>query len=438
MKPRPRRRGRTVAAAVTALVLALILADQLGIRRLSGADFPSRDPLAPALRTWVEKLASPAWGGRVPGTPENQEAARYLAEELRKAGVPPLPSAGGSYLAPIGPLNVGRGSAAALNVGRGSAVEGSNVIGYLPGQGGPAAGTVILGAHFDHLGKTREGIVLGADDNASSVAVLLGALPALVADTTRRSPVLIIFFNTEEAPYFGTAAQGSERFLAAPPPEVADRASIRVALILDLIGGVVWRHAADTVFACGAEKGTGLAAVVDRVPAEEGLSVRRLGIHMVEQMPGYGRTPVSDYNAFRARRLPFVFLSSGRTPRYHAPSDLPETLYYDRMVRTSRWITRFVTALDADPTPTVFAGEGADLAQDRDTMRWAIDAAASPFHWIPGTGPITALRLLGDRQRLHALTEAGHELDPEALGSLERASFRMQCLLYSYPVCFTF
>jgi hypothetical protein len=414
LKPRPRRRGRTVAAAITALVLALILADQLGIRRLSGADFPSHDPLAPALQTWVEKLASPAWGGRVPGTPENQEAARYLAEELRKAGVPPLPSAGGSYLAPIGPLNVGRGSAA----------EGSNVIGYLPGQGGPAAGTVILGAHFDHLGKTRDGIVLGADDNASSVAVILGALPALVADTTRRSPVLIIFFNTEEVPYFGTAAQGSERFLAALPPEVAGRASIRVALILDLIGGVVWRHAADTVFAC--------------VPAEEGLSVRRLGIHMVEQMPGYARMPVSDYNAFRARRLPFVFLSSGRTPRYHAPNDLPETLYYDRMARTSRWITRFVAALDADPTPTVFAQEGADLAQDRDTMRWAIDAAASPFHWIPGTGPITALRLLGDRQRLHALAEAGHEIDPEALGSLERASFRMQCLLYSYPVCFTF
>jgi hypothetical protein len=425
LKPRPRRRARTIAAAVTALALTLILADQLGIRRLSGADFPSPDPLAPALRTWVETLASPAWGGRVPGTPENEEAARYLADELRKAGVPPLPSAGGSYLSPISSFNVGRGSAA-------------NVIGYLPGTGGPAAGTVILGAHFDHLGKTRDGIVLGADDNASSVAVILGALPALVADTARRSPVLIIFFNTEEVPYFGTAAQGSEHFLKAPPPEVAERASIRVALILDLIGGVVWRHAADTVFACGAEKGTGLPAVVDRVPSEEGLAVRRLGIHMVERMPGYPRMPVSDYNAFRAHRIPFLFLSSGRTPRYHAPSDLPATLYYDRMARTSRWIARFAAALDADPASVVFAEDGADLARDRDTMRWAIDAAASPFRWIPGTSPITAIRLLADRRRLEAMAEPGHALDAADVGALERASFRMQCLLYSYPACFTF
>jgi hypothetical protein len=416
---------------IAALVLALILADQLGIRRLSGADFPSRDPLSPALRTWVDKLASPAWGGRVPGTPENDEAARYLAEELRKAGVPPLPSAGGSYLSPIGPGNVGRGGAVAGPVG-------ANVIGYLPGTGGPAAGTVILGAHFDHVGKTRDGICLGADDNASSVAVLLGALPALVADTARRSPVLIVFFNTEEMPYFGTAAQGSEHFLRALPPEVAGPASIRVALILDLIGGVVWRPAADTEFVCGAEKATGLPAVVDRVPGEEGLAVRRLGIHMVEQMPGYGRTPVSDYNAFRAQRIPFLFLSSGRTPRYHTPSDLPETLYYDRMARTSRWIARFVGALDADTTPTAFVEDGADLARDLDTMRWAIDAAASPFRWIPGTGPVSAIRLLTDRQKLEAMAAPGHALGAADVGALERASFRMQCLMYSYPACFTF
>lgn len=416
--PKPRRR-RTLAAILAAAILSLILADQLGIRRLSGADFPSRDPLAPALRAQVDRLASPAWAGRVPKTPENQEAARYLADELRKAGVPPLPSAGDSYLSPISP-----GLA--------------NVIGYLPGRAGPAAGTVILGAHFDHLGKTKDGVLLGADDNASSVAVLLNALPALVADATRRSPVMIVFFNTEELPYFGTAAQGSESFLKAPPPEVAERASIRLAVILDLIGGVVWRHTADTVFACGAEKGTGLPSVVDRVPPEDGLFVRRFGIHMVERLPGYSLMPVSDYHAFRNRRIPFLFLSSGRTPRYHTASDLPETLYYDRMARTSRWIARFVATLDADPTPTAFDEGGADLDRDLETLRWAIDAAASPFHWIPSTGPMTAVRLLADRRRLEAMAAPAHAWSNADVEALERVSFRVQCLLYSYPACFTF
>jgi len=352
----------------------------------------------------------------VPGTPGNQEAARYLAEELRRAGVPPLPSAGGEYLTSIGHL-------------------GANVIGYLPGE--PTAGTVILGAHFDHLGKTKEGIALGADDNASSVAVILGALPALAKDTARRSPLLIIFFNTEEAPYFGTAEQGAMRFLAALPREIGASSSIRVALILDLIGGVVWRHAADMVFACGAEKGTGLAAVVDRIQ-EEGLTVARLGIDMVERLPGYPLMPVSDYHAFRGARVPFLFLSTGRTPRYHTPADLPETLYYDRMARTSRWIARFVAELDRDPTPIQFDPKGADLARDRETLGGAIEAAASPARWIPGTGPLTAFRLLGDRGRLRAMAAPGHSFDHADIEALERASFRLQCLLYSYPACFTF
>ncbi len=39
---------------------------------------------------------------------------------------------------------------------------------------------------------------------------------------------------------------------------------------------------------------------------------------MVESMSGRGQTPFSDYDAFRNRHIPFLFLSSGRTPHYTA------------------------------------------------------------------------------------------------------------------------
>jgi hypothetical protein len=409
-----------VIVAAAGAVLLLLLLDQLGIRRLSGADFPPRDPLGLALRDHVERLASPAWGGRKPGTPGNDEAARYLAQQLEAAGLAPLPSLGG-YLAPL-PRTPG-------------APLGHNVIAHLPGAAPAPGGAVILGAHFDHLGQTADGVLLGADDNASAVAVLLGALPAL-RERKLRNPIFVVFFNTEEAPYFDTPLQGSRALLAALPPEIGERSSIRLAIVLDLIGGVVWGPSADTVFACGAEKAEGLPELVDAA-YEEGLAVRRLGIHMVENLPGYRPQAFSDYDVFRDEGVPFLFLSSGRTPRYHRSTDLPDTLHYDRMARTSRWIASLVASVDGRDTPFRSDPSGADLPADVATLRWALDAAAMPWRSVPGTGPISAARLLGDRARLRAMDAAGHALTRDDELTLERASFRLQCLLYSYPVCFT-
>jgi hypothetical protein len=413
---KPNRRARRARIALaTAFVLALLLADQLGVRRVSGGDFPRVDPDAPKLVALVDALAAPALGGRVPGSRGGIDAAHLLEDALAKAGIGPLPSASG-YQVPL----VTRSEL------------GPNVIGYLPATAPDARGVIVLGAHYDHLGKTRDGVVLGADDNASSVAVVLEAARALVAEP-RKSAVVVAFFNTEEAPYFGTSAQGSRSFVARPPREVASLGEVRVAVVLDLIGGVVWRQNADAIFACGAEKTEGLGAIVDAVQ-EPSLTVRRLGVHMIEEIPGYGHAPVSDYDVFRQRSVPFLFLSSGRTPRYHTPADLPQTLHFDRMARTSRWITKLVRAVDASEAPLTFDAASEALDVDRATMLSSISAAIRPWSTLPGTSPMSYVRLLQDRLRLGALTSPSTAADKV---SLERASFRLQCLLYSYPICFT-
>lgn len=420
-KARRRRLRRRVYAVVAVLALLLTL-DQLGVRRLSGADVPPRDPLAPMLRAHVEQLASPAWGGRKPGTQGNEEAARYLARALEAAGVEALPSLGG-YLAPIPEIG-------------GWGRVGDNVLGWIPGTDPAAEGALLVGAHFDHLGETEDGLVLGADDNAAAVAVLLAAAPA-IRERKLRHPVIVAFFNTEEAPWFGLPTQGSVRLADAPPREIGPLRSLRLAVILDLVGGVVWGPAADLLMVCGAEKSPGLPAIVDAT-REDGLTVRRLGIHMVENIPGYRPAPVSDYDVFRDREVPFLFLSSGRTPRYHKPTDLPDTLHYDRMARTSRWIAALLGAVDAREAPFRFDPAGADLPADAASIRPVLDAAALPWRSIPGTGPLTALRLLGDRARVREIASAGHTFTPDDALALERAGFRLQCLLYNFPMCFTF
>ncbi len=416
---RPRRRGRRVAFVVVLLVALLLIIDQFGVRELSGRDFPITDPLASSLRTHVEELAKPEWKGRLPGTDGNAKAARYLESTLVAAGVGPFPSLG-THLVPLADSSLGH-----------------NVLGWIPPDDPDASrGVVVLGAHFDHIGPTAEGMLLGADDNASAVAVLLGAIPSIMAMKPRQFGVAVAFFNTEESPYFNTPRQGSRGFVAELPREIGTLSNIRLAIVLDLVGGVVWRRTADTLYACGAEKARGLSAIVDAT-REDGLDVRRLGIHAVENIPGYVPQAFSDYDVFRDNRVPFLFLSSGRTPRYHRPSDLPDTLYYDRLARSSRWISKVIAGLGSSSETLTFDSKGEDYPTDRDSLRWAFDAATKPWSTIPGTSPISYARLVGDRSRLQAMEDPGHVFTAADVLAIQRASFRMQCLLYRYPVCFT-
>lgn len=416
-RPKTNRRRRKFFLAALLIVLLFVI-DQLGVRRLSGRDFPVTDPAAEALRTHVLELAKPAWNGRVPGTEGNREAARYLEDALKAAGVGPFPSAGG-YLVSLPDSRLGH-----------------NVLGWIPPDDPLlSSGVIVLGAHFDHVGPQPEGVLLGADDNASAVAVVLGAIPQLLAMKPRPYGIAIAFYNTEEA-YFGTSRQGSRAFAEALPPEIGSLKSIRLSIALDLIGGVIWRRTADSIYACGAEKTRGLPAMVDDVH-EDGLNVLRLGIHSVENIPGYRPTAFSDYDVFRDNRVPFLFLSSGRTPRYHHATDLPDTLYYDRMARTSRWIAKLIERTSQSKESLVFDAKGEDYAAERDALRWALQDAVKPWRSVAGTSPMTAVRLLGDRSRLEAMNEPLHAWTPEDTLAIERASFRLQCLLYQYPICFT-
>jgi Peptidase family M28 len=54
--------------------------------------------------------------------------------------------------------------------------------------------------------------------------------------------------------------------------------------------------------------------------------------------------PLSDYEPFWEREIPFLFLSAGRSRVYHTPEDTPDKLDYDKIAATARWLTRFVRA----------------------------------------------------------------------------------------------
>src|SRR5690606_29148969 len=74
------------------------------------------------------------------------------------------------------------------------------------------------------------------------------------------------------------------------------------------------------------------------------LPVRAMHLRLVEDLP-HGRQAFSDHGAFFARKIPSLFVSTGRSPHYHEPTDTPETLKYDKLLAAVTVVEAHVRAL---------------------------------------------------------------------------------------------
>lgn len=153
----------------------------------------------------VRFLASDELRGRKAGTAEADIAARYLAEQLRAAGVERVPGAP-DYFQEVSWEREGVTS------------RSRNVVGVIAGREPRRAREhVLLVAHYDGLGtenaEGREVIFNGARDNALGTAALLAAAEALAAQPPARS-ILVLAVTAEEEPPFMI---GSRFFVDHPP-----------------------------------------------------------------------------------------------------------------------------------------------------------------------------------------------------------------------------
>src|SRR5262245_31036401 len=128
----------------------------------------------------IRSLCSSACAGRRPGTPEGLAARKVVVDVMRDAGLDPFEQAA-------------------------SGCGGANVLATIPGDD---ARWVVVGAHYDHLGKQGQDVYWGADDNAAAVGVLVDVGRALARERMGRG-VIIVAFDGEEPPYFSTGGMGS-------------------------------------------------------------------------------------------------------------------------------------------------------------------------------------------------------------------------------------
>jgi hypothetical protein len=317
-----------------------------------------------AMKTLVEELCSRACAGRAPGTEGGLRARGLVRDALRAAGVDPIEQAiGGS--------------------------KGANLIATLPGD---TDRWVLVAAHYDHLGANARTYFPGADDNAAAVGILVEVARGLATKRADGRGVVVAAFDAEEPPYFLTGEMGSEYFARSSRELGVSLDAIDLMICMDLVGHALGPEGLpgdvrSSLFALGAERSAGTSEIVDDLArSEPGVVVRRVDAEVIP--------PLSDYQAFWERDVPFLFLTGGRSQRYHTPEDTPEHLDWTKMSATARWLESMVRRACARPEErVVFDGHARD---DASTLRTFLDlvaplAALSP---MAAQGQRTATELL--------------------------------------------
>ncbi|MEL6106598.1 MAG: M20/M25/M40 family metallo-hydrolase [Planctomycetota bacterium] len=210
-----------------------------------------------------------------------------------------------------------------------------NVVGILEGEGPLANETVVIGAHYDHLGygpfgSRRPGekaVHNGADDNATGTAAVI-ELARRFASRDQKPPRRMVFvgFTGEER-----GLLGSNYYIGNPLIPLEDTVAMAN---FDMIGNL--REGGLQVG--GVRTGKEFAGLVDKVVNEGSLKVNT-------SLPMGG----SDHSGFYRKGIPVVFFHTGLTDLYHTPDDDFETINVDGVVQTIDFAERLLDEFVAMP-----------------------------------------------------------------------------------------
>lgn len=208
---------------------------------------------------------------------------------------------------------------------------GENVIGFIDNN---AENTVVLGAHYDHLGWGKDGGSLykgpakihnGADDNASGVAMVLELAHFLKTQTNQNNNYLFICFSAEELGLIGSKSYLSE-------PKI-DLSRINYMINFDMVGRL---DPNDRKLAVG---GVGTSPLFKTYT--KSITSGKLDINTTES----GMGP-SDHASFYLKDIPVLFFFTGTHQDYHKPSDDAWKINYNGMTSIFDYSTNLISALD--------------------------------------------------------------------------------------------
>jgi len=329
-------------------VLTITSAWAASLGAIRGDDL-AKVPAETALVKHVQTLASPEFQGR--RGPGARLAANYILDVWQKLELQPL--FGKSYIQDI------RDEATGLTIGRNLGV-------IIPGSDPTLQKEwILLGVHYDHLGVHGGKVFPGADDNASSVAMMLETARCLGqagGEIQNRRTIVLVAFDLEE-----DGLVGSQFFVEHPPRPLQD---LKLMVTSDMLSRCLGGVCKADLFAMGTEFAPGLREPLTRAAGDLPIRLKMIGNDMLA-------IDRSDYGPFRRRQIPFLFFSTGENPTYHTPDDKPETIDSTKLTAASRLVFKLLSELlNTDQLPGWSEQPAHDLSEAhaiQDTLRQLLE-----------------------------------------------------------------
>ncbi len=259
----------------------------------------------------VEYLSSPELEGRETGTLGADLALEYIKTRMEEIGLQAAPNADSftqefSLEKPSNPHGGVDSNASPVIV--------KNIVGYLDNE---AENTVVIGAHYDHLGYGEAGslyageekmIHFGADDNASGVGLMLQLAERMKSsEKMDEFNFLFIGFSGEEQGLWG-----SNYFCKNPSIEMEN---VSFMINMDMVGRLELKRGL-------AINGVGTSPSWESILNESNTDQLKL----VTSESGVGP---SDHTSFYLQEIPVLHFFTGQHEDYHKPSDVFDKINFE-------------------------------------------------------------------------------------------------------------
>ena len=245
----------------------------------------------------------------------------------------------------------------------------NNVVGYIDNN---APLTIVLGAHFDHLGYGEDGnsmlrgtqhmIHNGADDNASGTSALLELAFLLKKIKSKQYNFLFIAFSAEEL-----GLNGSKYFVEHP---TVDLSKVNYMINMDMVGRLNDSSRVITLGGVGTSPQWG-----ERIAAVK-------NSYLKFRYDSSGTGP-SDHTSFYRKDIPVLFFFTGLHTDYHKPSDDADKLNYKGELMIIKFIQDLIIN-DKTSQKLVFAKTREQ--QTSTSARFSVSMGIMPDYTFSGAG----------------------------------------------------
>jgi len=273
-------------------------------------------------------LSSDSLEGRETGTQGEIKAGEYIKKRFIKLGLQPLENNNYFQNFNFKPKTNPHQNISFSNQKNDSTITGKNIIGYIDNQ---AKNTILIGAHYDHLGYGNENslhrgeknlIHNGADDNASGVAMMID-LASKLRIANKNNNYLFIAFSGEEIGLLGSNYYTKNAIIKM--------SNINYMINMDMVG----RLNEDTTLAV---YGLGTSPIFKQT-----INANNTKFKIIQKESGVGP---SDHTSFYLNDIPVLHFFTGQHEDYHKPSDDYDKINFEGMNMISSYIFDIISDLN--------------------------------------------------------------------------------------------